>query len=381
MLLIYDCCHAVPTTTGVTGRGVKEFLAACGFEGRAAEVGPDSFTFALTQELGRASYSPVSVCELYARLIDRLRTWKPCISTNESGQMRFNSAGKPLFERSRRTTPIHCTLTNEHKRRSIVLTPMPEDWMTETRPMKNKVVRPQDDEKYAPKEINECPQVILSVRVDTEQFNIDTWLEWIKDVPPEATKVKVEGVYGSLSTLLLLRMPITTWKLLPDDAAYSFVGFVTTENLISDLREQELTAALTSVDLKKRYVYDPSDPIQPVSNYSIKTEMELRDVKNAEKMASKGTATGTADDAADWTRDLMLMLHVEFQHQEQLANFIIELSRDYPFEPTEDKQRIQSILFDVLHFKLQQHKELASLISDLMHPMDQFDRFVNRVHQ
>ena len=72
--------------------------------------------------------------------------------------------------------------------------------------------------------------MILSIRVDTAQFDLDAWLEWIKDVPPEATKVKVEGIYGSLSTLLLLRMPIATWRLLPNDTAYSFIGFVTVGN-------------------------------------------------------------------------------------------------------------------------------------------------------
>ena len=78
--------------------------------------------------------------------------------------------------------------------------------------------------------------MIVSVRVDTDQLDDDTWLEWIKDVPPEATKVTIEGIYGSFSTLLLLRMPIIIWSLLPDDTAYTFIGFVTTENLAPRLR-------------------------------------------------------------------------------------------------------------------------------------------------
>lgn len=42
VLLLYDCCHAVPATTGIAGHGVKEFLAACGFGDIAPEVGKDS---------------------------------------------------------------------------------------------------------------------------------------------------------------------------------------------------------------------------------------------------------------------------------------------------------------------------------------------------
>jgi len=250
VLLLYDCCHAIPTTTGVTGRGVKEFLAACGFEGIAPEVGQDSFTHALIQELGKASYSSISIGELYGRLIDRLRTWKPCISKNEFGQMRFNSSGKPLYERSKRKTPIHCALSSEPKRRSIILSPLPVASGTFGLPLlprppphdkhrkKKRYIYPSEDgdEDNGIKNITECPQVILSIRVDTEQFDLDAWLEWIKDVPPEATKVKVEGIYGSLSALLLLRMPITTWSLLPDDTAYSFIGFITTENLVPNLQ-------------------------------------------------------------------------------------------------------------------------------------------------
>lgn len=251
MLLLYDCCHAIPTTTGITGRGVKEFLAACGFESIAPEVGHDSFTHALIQELGKASYSSISVGELYGRLIDRLRTWKPCISKNELGQMKLNSCGKPLYERSKRKTPIHCALSNEPKRRSIVLSPLPGPHelpvqsgpsSTDQPRKRRRYIDPNesDDESEGTEESTECTQVILSIRVDTEQFDLDAWLEWIKDVPPEATKIKVEGIYGSLSTLLLLRMPITSWSLLPNDTAYSFIGFVTTENLAPNFRNLAL---------------------------------------------------------------------------------------------------------------------------------------------
>src|SRR5436309_1948258 len=101
VLLLCDCCHAVPVTTFGAGRGIKEYLSACGFEGRAAEVGQDSFTYSLVQELGRVVYSPgsISVAELYGRLIGRLRTWKPRIVTDEqSGEMRFAAGGRPVFE-------------------------------------------------------------------------------------------------------------------------------------------------------------------------------------------------------------------------------------------------------------------------------------------
>jgi hypothetical protein len=292
VLLLYDCCHAIPTTTGITGRGVKEFLAACGFEGIAPEVGRDSFTHALIQELGKASYSSVSIGELYGRLIDRLRTWKPCISKNEFGQMRFNSYGKPLYERSKRKTPIHCALSNEPKPRSIILSPLPVATGTFGLPIvagqhshnqhgkkkRYKYLSEDEDKHSRIKDITECPQVILSIRVDTEQFDLGAWLEWIKDVPPEATKVKVEGIYGSLSILLLLRMPITTWKLLPDDTAYSFIGFVTTENLAPNLQTLALKNAdaqgASSPEETKHTVTGLTHSFTPLSRFSRPPRMD-----------------------------------------------------------------------------------------------------------
>jgi hypothetical protein len=94
------------------------------------------------------------------------------------------------------------------------------------------------------------PQVILSIRVSNTDFDINTWLEWIRDVPSEATKTKVDGVYGSLSTLIILRMPISLWSLLPDDTAYSFIGFVTTENLATDFlaSKDEMPEVPSSID-------------------------------------------------------------------------------------------------------------------------------------
>jgi hypothetical protein len=46
----------------------------------------------------------------------------------------------------------------------------------------------------------------------------------------EGVDIRIEGRYDSFSTLLL-RMPIAVWNLLPEHQAYSFVGFVTSENL------------------------------------------------------------------------------------------------------------------------------------------------------
>jgi len=56
------------------------------------------------------------------------------------------------------------------------------------------------------------------------------WVEWVRNCPVDAKDIHIEGKWDSFSTLLLLRMPVAVWNLLPDNEAYSFVGFVTSPN-------------------------------------------------------------------------------------------------------------------------------------------------------
>jgi len=78
---------------------------------------------------------------------------------------------------------------------------------------------------------SEFPQVLVSFRITRGDFDYRTWVSWLLGAPVEARElIKVEGFYGSFSSLLLLRMPIKVWDLLPDSPAISFVGFITTTN-------------------------------------------------------------------------------------------------------------------------------------------------------
>jgi hypothetical protein len=53
----------------------------------------------------------------------------------------------------------------------------------------------------------------------------------LRQFPSEAKGIKIEGIYGSFSTLLLLRVPVIVWNLLPQNPAYTFVGFITSQNM------------------------------------------------------------------------------------------------------------------------------------------------------
>jgi hypothetical protein len=52
-------------------------------------------------------------------------------------------------------------------------------------------------------------------------------LRWLESVPFLGTWAKIEGVFPSYSTLIILSIPVPLWDLLPDNPAYTFIGYIT----------------------------------------------------------------------------------------------------------------------------------------------------------
>ena len=77
------------------------------------------------------------------------------------------------------------------------------------------------------------PRVIVSLALEEDQhLNSKTCEKWLSSCPALVKFAKVEAVYKSFSTLLLLSIPVFIWNLLPEETACSFVGYVTSTNLI-----------------------------------------------------------------------------------------------------------------------------------------------------
>ncbi|KAE9371524.1 hypothetical protein N431DRAFT_304521, partial [Stipitochalara longipes BDJ] len=260
VVLLYDCCHsaAVPTCGSQQG-GVTEVIAACGYETTAPEVDEHSFTRALIEILTVASkQDPFSVGWLHSRVLSKLKCWSPGVKPL--------SGGGYAYERQPRRTPIYSLLSETRPRRSIVLGPLPSPANTQgsrelmsiesttSSSMVNgsggsskrsgecpgeveslKQVEHFEELEYSRRaqcpEKAECAQILLAIRVDETPFNKEDWVEWMRNVPVNGRDIHVEGRWDSFSTLMLLRMPIEVWNLFPENPAYSFVGFVTSENL------------------------------------------------------------------------------------------------------------------------------------------------------
>jgi hypothetical protein len=251
VILILDCCFSATTPiTGFQQNGkVMEVVTACGYETTAAEADQHSFTKALTHVLAGASKGPpFTIGELHGRILSRLKCYAPELEVVD-GNYVDTADGRLRLEPQVRRTPIYSTLCKTTPPRSIVLGPLRQLHATPTLDPGEETPDPsstgssgqcdsdKNDQsqsrkrKRPPEDDGKCPQIILAVRLTKGGFDHESWLEWIRNAPSEAEKIHVEGRYDSFSTLLLLRMPVSVWNLLPENPAYSFVGFVISENM------------------------------------------------------------------------------------------------------------------------------------------------------
>ena len=232
VLMILDCCFAANAARDTTEGSSKELLAACGRENVTLGVGMRSFTSVLIEELQSFEGTAFTVAMLHARLIT----------------LRHKLA----------YTPIYAALA-EKGGNSIVISPLPsssppppQGSECSTGPSFNTgtavVTSAQDQVKTAndapaalptPVSLAEGTRVLLAVSVAEDvAHNVVQWVSWLTTaVPWDVSKVDVrlECMYESHSTLLLVSVPIVGWNRLPESAAYRFIGFIKSGNLICEM--------------------------------------------------------------------------------------------------------------------------------------------------
>jgi hypothetical protein len=218
------------------GKGVVETLAAGDFESGAAEVGKHSFTTSLIQELAHAAHTAdwLTVVELHRRLINRLQAWTPnvCFTDNTYSLVQVDRyTGQPIFERSSRRTPIYCLLSR--KPRTIILSPLsPQHPKVSEEPFL--LLNPPASR---PEGLSEGPCILVACRLRDQNVDVGRWKEWLFNAPQKAQGIQIPAIYPSLSTVLLLELPLVVWDLLPASPAISFVAYTTGNNLASEFRQ------------------------------------------------------------------------------------------------------------------------------------------------
>ena len=243
VLLLLDCCTAGGTGGDATN-GVKEIIAACGFETWTPGVGSHSFTSALIEELKRLSTGPTfSIAALHSRILERLRHWSVVYNAEAYGYV--DEQGRAQ-DRERNKTPVYIALNKDTIFRSIQLTPYYADpgLPSNSPTMPSESTQDQSMEllaSFMEEFSRERTDILISVRISsTQQLSVQQISSWIREIPLLATAVTLHGVTRSHSTMVLMGIPVAVWDLLPDDPACSFVGFTTSKNLLLDETGQHM---------------------------------------------------------------------------------------------------------------------------------------------
>ncbi|KAK4449006.1 hypothetical protein QBC34DRAFT_380855 [Podospora aff. communis PSN243] len=241
ILLLYDCPHAVQPGETFTGKGMIQTLAASPLDSSSATADTHhSFTPSLVQELAHAAHSsePLSVVELHRRLISRQQTVAPKVYFTDDSYsiVQVNrQTGQPIVEPSRQRLPMHNLLTSSPIR-TIVLSPLKTDTPT---PLEQPLVllsppspRPQS---HVDASSTDGPEVLIACRLKDQNIDAEKWKNWLANAAEGAKGIKITAVYPSFSLLLLVKMPIAVWDMLPASPAMTFVGYTSGRDFSADL--------------------------------------------------------------------------------------------------------------------------------------------------
>ncbi|KAI1096514.1 hypothetical protein F5B19DRAFT_481368 [Rostrohypoxylon terebratum] len=255
VLILLDCCAGAASATFPNGNSITETISASSWDAIAPDPGRYSFTNTLIEVLQEWRRRTFSAAMLHAEVLARLKHPRPEMLNGKH------------FEA--RATPVHFMMTANHKAPSIEIARIlssdarppspPQESGFDANPMNGRSAGPQDIVGSEPNE--DVPHVMISLALEEDQrLNINDWEHWLSNIPALAKYVKVQGVFKSHSTLLLLSMPVMVWDLLPENHACNFVAFIRSNNLAirnqSEPRiveEEVLTGADIDADLRSIY--------------------------------------------------------------------------------------------------------------------------------
>ncbi|KAL2164082.1 hypothetical protein VTH06DRAFT_3296 [Thermothelomyces fergusii] len=261
VMILLDCCAGAASATFPAGKkSITETISASSWDAIAPDPGRYSFTNALIEVLEEWRQRTFSAAMLHAEILARLKHPRPILINGKH------------FEA--RTTPVHFMMTSNHRAPSIELCrlvprkrlpPSPPNelayWNQPTywnsRPVHPRMIEGRNPVEQYPlvppsplpadfgipdaSEPNEDePHVLISLALEDDQrLDLNDWETWLASFPALAKYVKVQGVFKSHSTLLLLSLPVMVWDFLPDDPACSFVAFIRSNNLLGPQRARE----------------------------------------------------------------------------------------------------------------------------------------------
>ncbi|PVH73436.1 hypothetical protein DL98DRAFT_51850 [Cadophora sp. DSE1049] len=287
VLILLDACAAASATTKSLC-GSMEAIMACGFEAKAPPPGEHSFTNTLINVLDdwidKRSFS--ASC-LHAEILSQLK-----LKENRKGRegtklewcvtpIHINCTQDPKapsIELCHRNVLLHpqevprtSNLENAHSHQTLASVSADADAMdldfVDTDPLSSPL---SSLSSVASTGEYSTPHVIISVALEENQAALDVkeTARWLASIPFLAKWAKVEGVFKSFSTLLLVSVPVPVWNMLPDHPAYSFVGYATSPNLVGGLRKHVEMGIGSSVSKPASHSTIPSDSDAPTRAFS-----------------------------------------------------------------------------------------------------------------
>ena len=231
----------------MNGRAMTETIAACGWESVAPLPGRWSFTNTLIEVLEDCIDQPLSAAMLHNKVLSTLKHEQPERSLKRGDRKRFECC----------RTPVYVVATTDPRLPSIDLSRISPSPSSPNNGKKEDFSYPNpsdlrersyfdivSDSKAFDQQIRELtstspdgelnsPHVLISLALEEDQYlDLKACTDWLGRFPALAKYARVQGVYRSFSTLLIASIPVAIWDLLPDDAACSFVGYVSSENLL-----------------------------------------------------------------------------------------------------------------------------------------------------
>ena len=275
ILLLFDCCSSGTANTDV-GNGVTELIAACGFNGSANPVGLDSFTNTLITELRLLSGMPsFTVGVLYNKILCRIQSKMPAgreiqksplhvvlsqnrrlpkgIQLSPKREIR-NQAGneRSLGPSGNSELSQHLSASSSSSRMSPPNHPSVPSGLSPSSPSGSHGSLNQHTTSSSISslfsDIEQFPRIALTIRLKeslaASEVSADLLADWMRMMPVLAENVKVEAGFASLSTLLIISLPVAIWCYVPDHPALSVIGVIKSTNFLP--RSPVLSAQATS---------------------------------------------------------------------------------------------------------------------------------------
>jgi hypothetical protein len=174
------------------------------------------------------------------------------------------------------------------------------------------------------------PHVLISLQLEeNQQLDATQCARWLDKFPLLAKWVKVEAVFPSYSTLMILSVPMPIWDMLPEHPACSFIGYITAPELGVIQSKDPKAAAAAALSARAGIIFDPwhehpefYSPQEQAENEAMRRQREVRQAKESRVV---GEAIGAREARGKHAQVLRRASRSKSERSSSIVFFIKEL--------------------------------------------------------